>query len=80
MRTILVFDEQTGIPKSALFPIQVPLKLPRTVFLARVQQVDVRIVFVQEEPLDLQCLTTIWAIFVVEEDVSIHLDILTLEF
>ena len=38
---------------------------------------DVRKNFVQEEPLDLQCLTKIWAVV---EDVSIHLDILTLEF
>ena len=78
-RTILVFDERKDVPKAALFSIQVPTELPRTVFPTRDQQIDVRINFVQEEPLDLQCLTMILAICVVE-DVSIYLDILTLEF
>ena len=39
----------------------------------------VRTDVVREEPLDLQCLTTIWVTFVVE-DVYIHLDNLTSEF
>ena len=69
----------TDIPNSVLPPIQAPAKLPRTVFPTRVQQVDVRINFVLEEPLDLQCLTIILATCVVE-DVSKLLDILTLEF
>ena len=62
IRLILVFDEQTGIANSVLFPIQVPLKLLRTVFPTRDRQVDVDTNFVQEEPLDLQCWTMIWAI------------------
>ena len=64
---ILVFGEQTGIPNSALFPIQVPLKHHPTVSPA---QVAVRTNFVQEVPLDLQCLTMILATCVVE-DVSL---------
>ena len=35
IRIILVFDEKTGIPHSALFPIQVALKRPGIVFLTR---------------------------------------------
>ena len=72
IRITLVFDEQTGIPNSELSPIQVPSKLSQTVFPTRGLQVGVRINFVQEEPLDLQCLATIWAIYVVG-DVSIYL-------
>ena len=69
-------DEQTDIPYPVLFSIHVPSELPRTAFLTRAQQLGVRTNFVQEEPLDLQCLTTIWAIYVVD-DVSTYLDILT---
>ena len=61
------------------FAIFFPIGLPRTVCPTVAQQVGVRTKFVQEVPLDLQCLTTIWAICVVE-DVSPNLDILTLEF
>ena len=57
-------------------PIQVLIKLLRTVFPTRGQQVDVLTNVVQEEPLDHQYLTMIWAICVVEV-VSIYLDILT---
>ena len=41
---------------------KVPIEPPRTVFPTRGQQLDVRTKFVQEEPLDLQCLTMILAI------------------
>ena len=76
---ILVVGEQTDIPNLVLFHIQVPKELLRTVFPTRGLQVDVRTNFVQAEPVDLQCLTMIWAICVVE-DVSISLDTLTSEF
>ena len=46
MMTIFVFDDQTNIPKSELFPNQVPLELTRTVFPTRDQQVHVCINFV----------------------------------
>ena len=52
------------------FSIQVPIELPQIVSPMRVSQVGV----CQEEPLDLQCLTKSYAIYVVD-DVSIHLDI-----
>ena len=39
-----------------LLPIQVPSKLPRTVFPTKDQQVGVRTIFIPEEPLDLQML------------------------
>ena len=65
-----------NIHNSVLFPIRVPMEL-RTVFPTRGQQVSVRIIVFQEEPLYLQCLTTTLAIEVVES-VSIYLDILTL--
>ena len=71
-------NKQT-FPNSLLLPIQARAELPRTVFPKEVPQVGVRINFVQEVPLDLKCLTMIWAICVVES-VSINLDILTLEF
>ena len=67
------------IPNSVLLPIQVPLTLPRTVFLTRDQKVGVRTHFVQEEPLDLQCWSMTLAMYVVE-DVPKILGILTLEF
>ena len=56
-----------------------PFKLSRTVFPTRGQHVGVRTDVVPEEPLGLQCKTMILATCVVE-DVSIYLDILTLEF
>ena len=55
----LTFDEQTDIPKSVLFPNQVPIELLPTVFLTTTLRVGVRADFVQEVPLDLQCLTLI---------------------
>ena len=75
----LANDAQTVIPSSELFPIQVPKTLFQIVFPTVIRQVGDRTDFVQEEPLDLQCLTMIWATCVVE-DVSIHLDILTSDF
>ena len=72
-------SEQMDIPNSVPFPIRVPLKLLRILFSTSVQQVGVRTHFFQDEPLDLQCLTMIWAIYVVE-DVSINVITLTLEF
>ena len=79
IRTILVFYEQMDIPNSALFPIQAPSILPRTVIPTRDQQVGVRTSFVQEEPLDLRYLPKMLAICVVE-GVSKYLDILSSEF
>ena len=79
MRIILVFDEQKDIPNSVLLPIQAQAELPRTIFPTRDQQVGVRMNFVQEEPLDLQCWSMILAMYVVE-DVSRYLDIPILEF
>ena len=67
------------IPNSVHFPIRVSTELPRTASPTRSQQVGVRTNFVQEEQLDLQCLTMIWAIGVVE-DVSKHVDIQFEEF
>ena len=78
-RTILVFGEQKDMPSPVLFPIQVPIELPQIVFPTRGQQLDVRTSFVREEPPGLRCLTMIWAIYAVE-DVSIHLDIQTVNF
>ena len=78
-RIILVFDEKTNIHNLVLFPIPVPIGLPRTVFPTRALQVDVRTGFVQEETQDLQCLTMILASCVVEDE-NLKLDILTLEF
>ena len=57
------------------FPIQVPFKLPRTVF----PHVGVRTDVDPKGPLGHPCLTMIWATCVVE-DVSKYLDVLTLEF
>ena len=66
------------IPNSALFSYPGPSRtFSKLSFHTRGHQVYVRINFVQEEPLDLQCLTMIWAICVAE-DVSINLDIPTL--
>ena len=76
IRIILVFDEQTDIPNSPLFPILVPTQLLRTVFPMRDHQLGFRINFVREVPQDLQCLTMISATCVVE-DVSLRLDFLT---
>ena len=70
----LLSDEQTDIPNSVLFPIQVPIELPRIVSSIGAPQVGVRTNFVQKEPLDLQCRSMILVIYVVE-DVSIYLDI-----
>ena len=67
---------KTDIPNSVLFPCQVPIEFLPTVFPTTTLRVSVNTNFVREVPLDLQCLTTIWAIGVV----SIRLDILTLEF
>ena len=78
-RTILVSDVQKDIPNSLLFYIQVPIEPPQHFFPTRVLQAGVRTNFVREEPLGLRCLTKVLAICVVE-DVSINLDILTLEF
>ena len=76
---ILVFDDKIDIPNSLLFPVQVPKELPQTVLPTIIRQVGDHAEFVQEEPVDLQCLTKILATCVVE-DVSTYLDILTLEF
>ena len=54
--------------------------LLQTVFPTRVLQVGVRTIFVQEEPRDLQCWTTMILAICVVEDVPIHLDIQTLAF
>ena len=59
-------------------PIRVPIDPPQTVF-ATSGQAGVHTGFVQEEPLDLRCLSKILAICVVE-DVSTCLDPLTLDF
>ena len=56
---------------SARFPIRVPIELPQSVSSTRGQQVGDRTTIVREEPLDLQCLTTISALRDVE-DVSIR--------
>ena len=60
------------------FPIQVPMELAQTVFPTLIGQVGDHKDFVQEEPLDLRCLTKIWANCVVV-DVSIYLGTLTWE-
>ena len=72
---IRVSDEQTDIPNSVLFPIQVPVEPLST----RSRQVGVRTDFVRGQQLGLRCFTKIWAICVVE-DVSKRLDTLNLEF
>ena len=74
-----MFDEQINNLNSVLSPIQVPTELFRLVSPAISGLVGDRTDFVHEEPLDLQCLPTSLAICVVE-DVSIHLDNLTLQF
>ena len=63
---------------SSVFPIQGLIELPRTVFPTRGLQLGVHASFVREEPLGLRCLTKILAMCV-EDNVSINLDILTLE-
>ena len=78
MRIDFAVDAQISIPNSVLFPVLAPTELPRTVFTTRALQVDVLTDVVQQEPLDLQCLTMNLAICVVV-DVSIYLCILTLE-
>ena len=75
----IVFCERISIPNLELFPNQVPSMLFRTVFLTRVLRVGVQISFVQEEQQDPQCIPMTAAIYVLE-DVSIHPDILILEF
>ena len=52
----LVCGEQKDKPNSLLYPIQIPLKLPRTIFSPIIQQVGVRKNFVQSV---LQCWTMI---------------------
>ena len=70
----------TSISNSVLFSRPSPnTDLPRIVFPTRGQQVGVHTNFVQEEPLDLQYLTMILTIYVME-DVSINLGVLTSEF
>ena len=59
IRISLVSDEQTDIPNSVPLPILVPTELPRTVLPTGGQEVAVHTNFVQEEPLDLQCLTMV---------------------
>ena len=77
-------------PNPVLFPIQAPTELPRTVFptinspasgcpYTFSQLVGGQTDFAQDVPRDLRCSTKISATCVVE-DVSIYLDILTLEF
>ena len=51
------FGKQTDIPHSILFPIQVPINLPRTVFLTLVHQMA-SVQICREEPLGLRCLTS----------------------
>ena len=50
---ILVFDEQTDIPNSVPFPIQVPMELVRTVFPTRSQQVGDRIISFEKPLVDV---------------------------
>ena len=52
---------------------------PQSVFPTTILRMGVRVNFVREEPLDLQCLPMICAIYVME-DASIRLDIVTLNF
>ena len=78
IRIILACDEQIDIPNSVLLLIEVPTELSQTVFPTVGQQEGVRTNFVQEVPRDLQGLTISVAIHVVE-DLSIKMDILTLE-
>ena len=63
-KTILVFGEQTDIPNSVLFSIQVQIEFLQIVFPSSTkgQQAGVRTRFVRQEPRVLQCLTMIWAI------------------
>ena len=61
-RIFIVFDEHINILKSVLLPIQAPAELPRTAFPTGGLQVGDRTDFVQEVPMDLQCLTMISAI------------------
>ena len=69
----------TDIPNLVLFTIQVPIEPPRIVFPTTVLLRGVHVNFVQEVPRGLRCSPRISAICVVE-DVSIRLDIVTLEF
>ena len=57
IRVERTLGKQTDIPHSILFPKQVPINLPRTVFLTLVHQM-VCTDFCREEPLDLRCLTS----------------------
>ena len=72
IRIILVFDEQKDILNSVLFAIQVRTDFRRIVFPTTMLRVGVHTNFVREEPLDLQCLTMIFAMDVLE-DVSIYI-------
>ena len=71
-------NEKT-FPIRYFFSFQVPVEFLETVFSPTILLIGDRTNFVQEEPLDLQFFLMILAICVVE-DVSIRLDILTLEF
>ena len=68
-----------NMPKLELFPVRIPRELSRIVFPIVVLPKDDRTDFAQDERLDLPYWTTIWAVCV-SVDVSIYLDILTLEF
>ena len=61
------------------FPVRYFFPILKLSFPQDASKGDVHTSFVQEEPLDLQCLFMIWATCVVG-DVSIRLHILTLEF
>ena len=78
-RTDLVFYAKISISNSALFPIPIPTELSQIVLPILIQQVSHHNDVVQEEPHDLRCSTKILATCDAE-DVSIHMDILTLEF
>ena len=79
MSIIVVFDAQLHIPSSVLCPNPIPVELFLFVFPTILPQVGDHTDFVREEPPGLQCLTKTLATDVVE-DVSTHLDILTVEF
>ena len=78
-RTIFVFGEQKDMPSPKLFSPNSQQNFLNLSSPPQSGKLGVHTSFVQEEPLGLRCLTKILATGV-GEDVSIYLDILTLEF
>ena len=76
---LLTWAEQKDFPSSVVSPSLVPIELLHFVFPTRSLQMGDHTHFVQEEPPGFRRLTKIWTTCVVE-DVSMELNILTLDF